>query len=318
MNQNTNSKKILSSQFIKDLNFRYIYKPEVDTYINSGDINRIGLQLAGFFDNFDYKRVQILGNTEYLYSKSLSKEDRTKTIDRLFSFDIPILIISDKYEILPEILESAKKYSRIIVSSKEKTTKTIYRVTNYLNENLAPEISIHGVLVDVDGVGILITGESGVGKSETALELIKRNHRLVADDAVRIIKIDEDTLQGSCVETIEHFMEIRGLGIIDVKSLYGVGAVKKTKKIDMVVNLENWQEGKYYDRLGLDQEYIEILDTKIEKLTIPIRPGRNIGIIIELAARNHRQKSMGYNAAVEFNNKLLASLEKNRNKNLKK
>ena len=186
------------------------------------------------------------------------------------------------------------------------------KISYYLNENLAPELLMHGVLVDIDGIGILITGESGIGKSETALELIKKNHRLVADDAVRIIKLDEDTLIGKSTEVVEHFMEIRGLGIIDVRSLYGIGAVKNSKKIDMVVNLETWDEGKYYDRLGLDENFTTILDTKVEELVIPVRPGRNISTILELAARNKRLKSSGYNAPEEFNQRLLKSLKKNR------
>ena len=317
MSNCNNPKKVLISQLIKDLKLSIIYKPkdDFDGYIDCMDINRPGLQLAGFFDNFQYDRIQIMGHTEYLFFKSLPQEKRKKSANKLMSFDIPLLVISRDQEVLPEILESAKKHSRILVKSRESSTKIISKISFYLNENLAPEVTIHGVLVDVDGVGILMTGESGVGKSETALELVKKNHRLVADDAVRIIKLDEDTLQGRSTEMIEHFMEIRGLGIIDVKALYGIGAVKNSKKIDMVVELEIWKDEKYYDRLGLDQEYTEILGTKVEKLTVPVRPGRNLSIIIELAARNHRQKSMGYDAANVFNDKLLKSLEKGKQKN---
>lgn len=317
MSNCNNPKKVLISQLIKDLKLTILYKPDddFDREIDCTDINRPGLQLAGFFDNFQYNRVQIMGQTEYLFFKSLPEEERKKSSDRLMSFDIPLLVISRDQEVLPEMLESAKKHSRILAKSRESSTKTVSKISFYLNEHLAPEVTIHGVLVDVDGVGILMTGESGVGKSETALELVKKNHRLVADDAVRIIKLDEDTLQGRSTEMIEHFMEIRGLGIIDVKALYGIGAVKNSKKIDMVVELEIWKEEKYYDRLGLDQEYTEILGTKVEKLTVPVRPGRNLSIIIELAARNHRQKSMGYDAANVFNEKLLKSLEKGRQKN---
>ncbi|MGP1568517.1 MAG: HPr(Ser) kinase/phosphatase [Peptoanaerobacter stomatis] len=312
----SDKKFVFASQLIKDLKLSTIFKPaNFDTKIDSSDINRPGLQLSGFLDNFQYKRVQIMGQTEYLYFKSLNIEQRKNAMDKLMSFDIPILVISTKQDVLPEILDSAKVNSRIVAGSRESSTKTLSRISYYLNERLAPEVTIHGVLVDVDGVGILITGESGVGKSEAALELIKRNHRLVADDAVRIIKLDEETLQGKSLETIEHFMEIRGLGIIDIKTLYGIGAVKNSKKIDMIVELETWQQGKYYDRLGLDQDYTQILNTKVEKLTIPVRPGRNIGIILELAARNHRLKAMGYNSAVEFNEKLIHSLEKKRNEN---
>lgn len=307
------NKKVLTSDLIKALKLDIIYRPEgIETYIDTPDINRPGLQLAGFLKNFQYERVQIIGQTEYLYFKSLTNEQRVESIDKLMQFDIPLLVISTKQKVLPEILESAKKYSKIIVSSKETSTKTVSKISYYLNENLAPELLMHGVLVDIDGIGILITGESGIGKSETALELIKKNHRLVADDAVRIIKLDEDTLIGKSTEVVEHYMEIRGLGIVDIRSLYGIGAVKNSKKIDMVVNLETWDEGKYYDRLGLDENFTSILDTKVEQLVIPVRPGRNISTILELAARNKRLKSSGYNAAVEFNQRLLKSLEKNR------
>lgn len=307
------NKKVVTSDLIKALKLDIIYRPEgIETYIETPDINRPGLQLAGFLKNFQYERVQIIGQTEYLYFKSLTNEQRVESIDKLMQFDIPLLVISTKQKVLPEILESAKKYSKIIVSSKETSTKTVSKISYYLNENLAPELLMHGVLVDIDGIGILITGESGIGKSETALELIKKNHRLVADDAVRIIKLDEDTLIGKSTEVVEHYMEIRGLGIVDIRSLYGIGAVKNSKKIDMVVNLETWDEGKYYDRLGLDENFTSILDTKVEQLVIPVRPGRNISTILELAARNKRLKSSGYNAAVEFNQRLLKSLEKNR------
>ena len=247
------NKKVMTSDLIKALKLDIIYRPEgVETYIDTPDINRPGLQLAGFLKNFQFERVQIIGQTEYLYFKSLTNEQRVESIDKLMQFDIPLLVISTKQSVLPEILESAKKYSKIIVSSKETSTKTVSKISYYLNENLAPELLMHGVLVDIDGIGILITGESGIGKSETALELIKKNHRLVADDAVRVIKLDEDTLIGKSTEVVEHFMEIRGLGIVDIRSLYGIGAVKNSKKIDMVVNLETWDESNYYDRLGLD------------------------------------------------------------------
>jgi len=308
-----NNKKVMTSDLIKALKLDIIYRPEgVETYIDTPDINRPGLQLAGFLKNFQYERVQIIGQTEYLYFKSLTNEQRVESIDKLMQFDIPLLVISTKQSVLPEILESAKKYSKIIVSSKETSTKTVSKISYYLNENLAPELLMHGVLVDIDGIGILITGESGIGKSETALELIKKNHRLVADDAVRVIKLDEDTLIGKSTEVVEHYMEIRGLGIVDIRSLYGIGAVKNSKKIDMVVNLETWDESKYYDRLGLDENFTTILDTKVEELVIPVRPGRNVSTILELAARNKRLKSSGYNAAEEFNQRLLKSLEKNR------
>lgn len=309
-------KKVVKvSELIRDLKLEVVYMPEnADAEIETSDINRPGLQLAGFLTNFQYERVQIIGQTEHLFFNSLEPKCRLESMDKVMACEIPLLVICTMKDVLPETLECAKKHRRIIVRSKTSTTKTISKISYYLNERLAPEIVMHGVLVDVDGIGILITGESGVGKSETALELIKKNHRLVSDDAVRIIKIDEETLQGKPTDMVEHYMEIRGLGIIDVQALYGAGAIKNSKKIDMVVELETWDDKKYYDRLGLDEVYTEILDTKIEKLVIPVRPGRNISNILELAARNKRMKSSGYNAAKAFEQKLLESLEKNRKK----
>lgn len=307
----TKKKKISTRKMIEDLKFKPIYMPDgVDTFIEDTNVNRPGLELAGFLDNFQYGRIQVIGETEHLFFNSLGKDKMGESIDRVLSYDIPLVVVSRKVEASQALKDAAKKYSRIIVKSQESTTQTVSKISNYLNFQLAPELVMHAVLVDVDGVGILITGESGVGKSETALELVNRNHRLIADDAVRIIKLDEDRLLGTATETLEHFMEIRGLGIIDVKSLYGIGAVKQYKKVDLVVELELWEDGKYYDRLGLDQDYIEILGSKVEKLTVPVRPGRNLGIIIELAARNQRQKSMGYNAAVEFNERIIEKLKR--------
>ena len=206
------------------------------------------------------------------------------------------------------MIQAAKKYNRIVLTTPMGTTKFIYKLLDYLNEFLAPETLMHGVLVDVDGMGILITGESGVGKSETALELIKRSHRLVADDSVEIKKIEDDMLVGKSPDSIRYFMEIRGLGILDIKSLYGIGAVKPTKIIDLVAHLEPWVEGKYYDRIGLDDEYINILGVDVERITIPVKPGRNLAVILEIAARNNRLKRMGYNAAQTFNENLMKRL----------
>ena len=216
----------------------------------------------------------------------------------------PVLIVSRDLEVKPDVIEFAKKYDRIVVSTKRNTTRLINRLSNYLDDKLAPRTTIHGVLVDIYGIGVLIKGESSIGKSETALELIQRGHRLVADDAVEIKKLDDSLLVGQAPEVLRHFMEIRGLGIIDVKSLYGVGATKTSKMIDLVIHLEGWDENKYYDRLGLDKEYEQILGVSTEKLVVPVKPGRNTAMVLEVAAMNYRQRGMGYDSAHEFTKKL--------------
>lgn len=229
---------------------------------------------------------------------------REEVLDRFFSYEIPALIISRDLEIKPDVIEKAKKYKRILLSTNRNTTRLINRLSNYLDNKLAPHTTIHGVLVDIYGIGVLIKGESSIGKSETALELIQRGNRLVADDAVEIRKLDESMLVGQSPELIRHFLEIRGIGIIDVRSLYGVGAIKNSKMIDLVVHLEAWDETKYYGRLGLDKEYEEILGVNVEKLVVPVKPGRNTAMILEVAAMNFRQRGMGYDAAQEFTKKL--------------
>lgn len=302
-------KKVSVKQLIEDLSLEIVNMPEnVDFEVTSSDINRPGLQYAGYFDYFAYDRIQIVGMGEYKYFEHLDSNTRWERLDSLFSYDIPAMIVTRGLKVNLDAIEAAKKHNKIILSTKMNTTRFINKISNYLDDKLAPFTTMHGVLVDVDGIGIFITGESSVGKSETALELVKRGHRLVADDAVEIKKIDDEILIGQAPEIIRHLMEIRGIGILDIKSLYGVGAVKPSKVIDMVVELENWQDEKYYDRLGLDEEYIEILEIPVEKIIIPVKPGRNTAMIIEVAAKNFRQKIMGYNAAKEFNNKLMKRL----------
>ena len=306
--------KISVKEIIKDLNLEVIYMPEnKEYYVYSQDLNRPGLQFAGYFEYFAYQRIQIVGKSEYTYFGNMDKETRRKTLDKFFSYEIPALIVSRDLEVNEDVLEFAKKYDRIVLTTKRNTTRLINKLSNYLDDKLAPNITIHGVLVDVYGIGVLIKGESSIGKSETALELIQRGHRLVADDAVEIRKIDDDILIGQAPEVLRHFMEIRGIGIIDVKSLYGVGATKTSKMIDMVIHLEAWNEDNYYDRLGLDREYESILDIEIEKLVVPVKPGRNTAMIIEVAAMNYRQRGMGYDSAKEFT-KNLAKLIDNKNK----
>ena len=293
-------------QIIKDLSLEVIHMPDREgIHISSVDVNRPGLQLAGFYKYFAYERVQIIGKVEWTYFSTLASQVRSRRADELLAHPIPCIIISRDLSVYEELKNSALKFHRPLLRTPMSTTKLIGQLTSYLEDKLAPVITRHGVLVDVYGIGILMMGESGVGKSETALELIKRGHRLVADDAVEIKRIDARILEGSAPELIRHFMEIRGIGILDIVQLYGVGAVKNHKYIDMVIELENWKENKEYDRLGLDEEFMDILGVKVHKLTIPVKPGRNLAIIIEVAARNHRQKRMGFNAAETLNNRLM-------------
>ena len=303
--------RVSISQLMRDLNLEVVYMPEKEEYfVESEDVNRTGLPLAGYFEYFPYERIQIIGKTEYTYFQNISKKEREEVLDKFFSYEIPVLIVTRGLEVDKDIIKKAKKYQRIVLSSKSNTTRFINRLSNYLDIKLAPHVTIHGFLVDVYGIGVLIKGESSIGKSETALELIQKGHRLVADDAVEIRKVDESRLVGQAPELLKHYMEIRGIGIIDVKSLYGVGAIKNQKAIDLVIELENWNQKKYYDRLGLDREYEEILGKEIEKLVIPVKPGRNTSMIIEVAAMNFRQKGMGIDAAKEFTEKLSQAIDK--------
>ncbi|QIB26894.1 HPr(Ser) kinase/phosphatase [Caloranaerobacter azorensis] len=307
-------KSIPIDSLIKDMNLEIIYKPErTDIEITEKDINRPGLQLTGFYNHFAYERIQLIGNVEWSYLTSLDEKTRDERIKRLLEYRIPAIIITRNLEVFPEMVKWAKEFGRTILRTKLTTTKFTSRLINYLDDMLAPQITIHGVLVEVYGIGILITGKSGVGKSETALELIKRGHRLIADDAVEIRKVEENILRGRAPELIKYFLEIRGIGILDIKKLYGVGAVRNSKIIDLVVELEYWDDKKEYDRVGLDEEYTVILDTKVPKITIPVRPGRNLAMIVEVAARNHRQKRMGYNAAEELDKRLLSIYEHDKN-----
>lgn len=296
-------------KMIEDLNLKVVYMPEeIDYTIESSDINRPGLQFAGYFDYFAFDRLQVVGQSEYSYLERQESDEKSDIFESIYKHEIPAVVVTRGLESRPESIEMAKKYKRIILSTNMATTKFINRISNYLSEELAPTQTVHGVLVDIYGIGMLITGDSGVGKSETALELVKRGHSLVADDAVEIKKIEDDVLVGCAPEMLRYFMEIRGIGILDIKSLYGVGAVKSTKFVDVVINLENWQDGKYYDRLGIDEEYRDILGVKVEQITVPVKPGRNLAMIVEVAARNHRQKKMGYNAAKTFNERLMERL----------
>lgn len=298
--------EISIDKLIKDLNLEIICKPkEVSISITKSDLNRPGLQLAGYFDHFAYERIQILGNVEWNYLNTLEDDLKIERLSKFFEKEIPALILTRNLDLMPQMEECAKKYNRLILRSNLPTTKFVNKIINYLDEMLAPKTTLHGVLVDVYGIGVLITGKSGVGKSETALELVKRGHRLVADDAVEINNVDNEHLIGRAPELIRHFLEIRGIGILDIKRLYGVGAIRNSKGIDIVIELEYWDESKEYDRVGLDEEYTDILGVKIVKLVVPVKPGRNLAMIVEVAARNHRQKQLGYNAAEELNSRLM-------------
>ena len=272
------------------------------------DINRPALQLSGFYEYFAHDRVQIIGNVEMGYLDSLSEEEKYFTLERLVEHEIPCIIFSRNREPGQRFIDLAAKNGVPILVSAQTTSDLMAEVIRWLNVELAPTISIHGVLVDVYGEGVLIMGESGIGKSEAALELIKRGHRLVSDDVVEIRKVSDDTLVGSAPGITRHFIELRGIGIIDVKTLFGVESVKNTQSIDMVIKLEDWNRDKEYDRLGLEEQYTEFLGNKVVCHQIPIRPGRNLAIIVESAAVNYRQKKMGYNAARELYNRVQQNL----------
>ena len=290
------------SQIAEALNLTEVYVAEnyKETNISTVEINRPGLELTGYREFFDNKRIQVLGNTEFSYLGRYGPEAQKMVIDSIFSFGPPAVIICRDIEPSNAILESAKLHKVSIFSTPQSTSDLTASLVQYLNKELAPRITRHGVLVEVYGEGCLLTGDSGVGKSETAIELIKRGHRLVADDAVEIRRTAQTTLYGQSPENIRHFIELRGIGIINARKLFGMGAIKLQEKIDMVINLEQWDSSKVYDRMGLDNEYMKILGVEVPTLTIPVKPGRNLAVIIEVAAMNNRQKKMGYNAAREL------------------
>ena len=280
--------------------------------LSSPEVNRPALQLSGFFDHFDSDRVQIIGYVEYTYLQTLDYERKIKIYDELVTYKVPCIVYSRNLEPDKELIEKAAKQDIPIFQTEKQTSGFMAELIRWMNVKLAPCISIHGVLVDVYGVGVLIMGESGIGKSEAALELIKRGHRLVTDDVVEIRKVSDETLVGSAPDITRHFIELRGIGIVDVKSMFGVQSVRETQNIDLVITLEDWSREKEYDRLGLEESYTEFLGNKVVCHNIPIRPGRNLAIIVESAAVNHRQKQMGYNAAQELYKRVQENLAKNR------
>lgn len=274
----------------------------------SSNVNRPGLEIIGFFEDFDKERIQIFGKVEYNYLRSLNSRQRLESFDKLFATGIPAVVITRQQEIFPELYVAARKHETPLFRTTESTSAFLAALIAYLNNVLAPRITRHGVLVEIYGEGVLILGESGIGKSETAIELVKRGHRLVADDAVEIKRVSAKSLVGSAPAVIRHFIELRGIGIVDVKRIFGMGAVKDTEKINMVVQLEEWDTQKVYDRLGMQNEYINILGLDVPSLKIPVRPGRNLAVILEVAAMNNRQKRMGYNAAKTLNDRLMSGM----------
>ncbi len=278
----------------------YLPKDASEIYISSSEVNRPGLELGGFFDHFNSKRIQIMGKSENSYLAHFDADERYKRISSLLELNPPAIVISKNIEPVEELYSAVKKYKVPLLRSADDTSSFMSALISYLNVQLAPRVTRHGVFVEVYGEGILLLGESGVGKSETAIELIKRGHRLVADDAVEIRKVSTKTLVGSAPDNIRHFIELRGIGIINARRIFGMGSVKLTEKIDLVINMEQWDPNKIYDRMGIDSETTEILGLMVPSITIPVKPGRNLAIIIEVAAMNNRQKKMGYNAAKEL------------------
>ena len=300
------------SKVVEKLNLKNL-TPDVDMTekkVMVPDINRPALQLTGFFEHFAYERVQLIGCVEYTFLENVEEDEKEKIYDMLLSYKIPCIIFCRNLKPDDSLIEKANKANVPVFSTETPTSAFSAEIIRWLNVELAPCISIHGVLVDVYGVGVLIMGESGIGKSEAALELIKRGHRLVSDDVVEIRKVSDETLVGTAPDITSHFIELRGIGIVDVKMLYGVQSVRETQNIDLVITLEEWDRDKEYDRLGLEEQYTEFLGNKVVCHQLPIRPGRNLAIIVETAAINHRQKSMGYNAAQELYKRVQQNMTK--------
>ena len=306
-------KGVLMTKMVQELNLTNL-TPEIDLSdmrIMTAEINRPALQLTGYLEHFENERVQIIGYVEYTYLLHLDREEKIRAFERFVSSKIPCVVFTTMTEPDEDMLGLARKYNVPVFGTDNTTSAFMAEIIRWLNVQLAPCISIHGVLVDVYGEGVLIMGESGIGKSEAALELIKRGHRLVSDDVVEISKVSDVELVGTAPDITRHFIELRGIGIIDVKTLFGVESVKNTQSIDLVIKLEEWSRDKEYDRLGLKEEYTEILGNKVVCHSLPIRPGRNLAVIVESAAVNHRQKKMGYNAAQELYNRVTGSLSNN-------
>ena len=292
--------------------FEVKYAPEGyrDIRVEAADINRPGLPLAGFYEYFSNTRIQLIGRIETTYLKSFSVEERRESFDKLFSKKIPAVIIAQGIEPYPECIEMAEKHGIPVLSTVHDTAEILASLISYLKVQLAPRTTLHGVLVEVYGEGVLILGDSGIGKSETAIELVKRGHRLIADDAVEIKRVSSRSLVGTAPDNIRYFIELRGIGVVDVRRLFGMGAVKVTENINLVIQMETWNEQKVYDRLGLTNEQMDILGIKVPSITIPVKPGRNLAMIIEVAAMNHRNRKMGFNAAEELTERIMNDMKR--------
>ncbi|MBQ8082103.1 MAG: HPr kinase/phosphorylase [Clostridia bacterium] len=296
---------ISANEFVKALSLTVLVPARKEGFnISSAELNRPGMQFSGYYEYFAYERPQVIGKVEMAYLDSLDDDLRYERLRKYFSYPIPCIIISRGMTPPREMVQLAQEHDVPIYGTNWVTTRLFVNAITYLNHELAPRSTVHGVLVDVYGIGVMLTGDSGVGKSEAALELVKRGHQLVADDVVDIRKVNDNRLTGEAPETIRHFMEIRGIGIIDIRAMFGVGAVLMSKSIDMVIHLELWEENKVYDRLGLNESYTTIMGVKVPEIVLPVRPGRNLAVVIEVAARNLSLKKLGYSAAHELDRRL--------------
>lgn len=310
--------EISLGSIIDTFNLEVLYGPEGyrERLITVEDVNRPGLQLAGFFDYFEEERIQVIGLVETSYLQRLTKGERRAGFHDLLAYNVPAVLYARNIEPFPECMEMAQKYRRPVLRTKENTANIISNLIAFLHTALSPSITRHGVLVEVYGEGVLLMGESGVGKSETAIELIKRGHRLIADDAVEIKRGTGKRLIGTAPELIRYYMELRGIGVVDIRRLFGMSAVKYDSPIDMLINLETWREDAVYDRLGAEECYTNLLDVELPTLTIPVKPGRNMAIIVEVAAMNNRNRKMGHNSALEFSNQIDSHINEKSGQNL--
>lgn len=304
------NKRFTVKELIEDNKFEVIYeaKDTAETYLYTTEFNRPGLQLCGFYTKFVANRIQIIGGAEWHYLKALDPEVRRARLKALFNHKIPVLIVTRNQEIFPEAVAFARQNNCTILRTGEGTSRAVNKLITYMERALAPTVRRHGILLDIFGVGVLMVGESGIGKSETALDLIVNGHKLIADDSVLIKKLDE-RLVGTSPKITRHFMEIRGVGIIDVERLFGIGSIMEEKEIELVIELNQWDDFADYNRLGIDDEHVSILDVRLPKIEIPMRTGRNTAVIVEIATRNYKQKELGYNAALELNQRVLKSIE---------
>lgn len=297
-------------KIIEQFGLETIYLPDLpeNILVSCSRVNRPGLQMVGFYDHYEQARIQIIGKVEHLFLSQLDPEERSRRLEDFFRSNPVGVIVTTSIELGADAAGLAEKYNVPLLRTSQRTSDFMAALIAYLNVELGPRITRHGVLVEVYGEGILLLGDSGVGKSETAIELLKRGHRLIADDAVEIKRVSATTLVGRAPEIIRHYVELRGIGIVDVRRLFGMGAVKESEKIDLVITLEQWENGKMYDRLGLDEKTTDILGISVPTIEIPVSPGRNLSVVIEVAAMNNRQKRMGYNTAKEFNKRLMESM----------